>query len=95
MQALGRPSLPPSQTGHGPTLQTLHMVEEVLRRQDRPISLNRLKALLPRQVMHRPLRLAIDHYRRLGCVTEGSKGVLWTLNADSRFWTAVEDWERR
>jgi len=95
MQARRNPPFPPSQTGQGPTLQTLHMVEAVLRRQDRPVSLNRLKTLLPRQVMHRTLRLAVDHYKRLGCASEGSKGVLWTLNSDPRFWAAVEAWERR
>ena len=86
----------PAELGHkGPTLETLHMVETVLRRSDEPLSLNRLKTLLPRKVMHRTLREAIEHYKRLGCVTEGSKGVLWTLNTEPAFWKAVESWEAR
>src|SRR5207247_11239280 len=64
--------------------RSLHMVEAVLRRSDMPLSLNRIKGLLPRKVMHRTLRDAIEHYKRLGCVTEGSKGVLWTMNTEDR-----------
>jgi len=79
----------------GPTLETLHMVETVLRRSDEPLSLNRIKGLLPRKVMHRTLREAIEHYKRLGCVTEGSKGVLWTLNTDPEFWKVTRAWEAR
>jgi len=52
------------------------MVEAVLRKQERPLSLNRVKELLPRKVMHPILRDAIEHYKRLGCVAEGSKGVM-------------------
>jgi len=79
----------------GPTLDTLHMVETVLRRFDRPVSLNLIKGVLPRKVMHSTLREAIEHYKRLGCVTEGSKGVMWTLNAQQDFWRTVDSWESR
>ena len=87
--------MPPRLERQGPTLGTLHMVESVLRRFHEPLSLNRIKALLPRKVMHPTLREAIEHYKRLGCVTEGSKGVMWTLNVDPEFWKAVEAWEAR
>ncbi len=87
--------MPPKLDRHGPTLVTLHMVESVLRKLDAPVSLNRIKSLLPRKVMHGTLRDAIEHYKRLGCVTEGSKGVLWTLNVDAGFWKAVGGWEAR
>jgi hypothetical protein len=36
--------------------------------------------------MHATLREALEHYKRLGCVSEGSKGVLWTLNVEPEFW---------
>ncbi len=62
----------------GPTLGTLHMIEEVMRSSDRPLRLNQIKDRLPRAVMHAPLREAIEHYKRLGCVAEGPKGVMWT-----------------
>ena len=68
-----RKSLP-----RGPTLETLRMVEEVLRRSAIPLRLAEIKARLPRKVAHATLREAIEHYKRLGCVSEGSKGVRWT-----------------
>ncbi|HLF06937.1 MAG TPA: hypothetical protein VI893_07200 [Thermoplasmata archaeon] len=71
------------------------MIERLLRSSERPMSLNEIKSRLPRQVMHSTLRAALEHYKRLGCVTEGSKGVMWTLNADPDFWKTVEEWERR
>lgn len=87
--------MPPKLMHKGPTLETLHMIESVLRKYDEPLSLNRIKALLPRKTMHATLREAIEHYRRLGCVTEGSKGVMWTLNVEPELWKAVESWEAR
>jgi len=89
------PAMPPKLEHQGPTLETLHMVESVLRKFDGPLSLNRIKGLLPRKMMHAALRLAIDHYKRLGCVAEGSKGVMWTLNAEPEFWKVVGTWEAR
>jgi len=87
--------MPPKLRRKGPTLETLHMVESVLRKSEEPLSLNRIKSMLPRKVMHSTLREAIEHYKRLGCVTEGSKGVLWTLNVDPEFWKVVRAWEGR
>jgi hypothetical protein len=88
-------AMPPRLRRKGPTLDTLHMVESVLREAHRPLSLNRLKEHLPRKVMHPTLREAIEHYKRLGCVTEGSKGVMWTLNIEPELWRIVEKWEVR
>jgi len=87
--------LPLAMDHKGPTLETLHMVEIVLRKFDEPLSLNRIKSILPRKVMHKTLREAIEHYKRLGCVTEGSKGVMWTLNIEPEFWKVVGTWEAR
>ncbi len=89
------PPMPPKLDHQGPTLETLHMVEVVLRKSGEPLSLNRIKSLLPRKMMHAPLREAIDHYKRLGCVAEGSKGVMWTLNVEPEFWKVVGTWEAR
>jgi hypothetical protein len=54
------------------------MVERVLRASSKPLRLTEIKTRLPRKVAHATLREAIEHYKRLGCVTEGSKGVMWT-----------------
>jgi hypothetical protein len=80
--------------GKGPTLATLHMVERLLRKSDTPLSLNKIKERLPRKVAHPTLRAAVEHYKRLGCVVEGSKGVMWVQNTDPEFWKKVDSWER-
>jgi hypothetical protein len=54
------------------------MVEQVLRGSSRPLRLIEIKARLPRKIAHPKLREALEHYKRLGCVAEGPKGVLWT-----------------
>jgi len=95
LASMQAPPMPPKLEHKGPTLETLHMVESVLRKFDEPLSLNRIKSLLPRKMMHAALREAIDHYKRLGCVAEGSKGVMWTLNVEPEFWKVVGTWEAR
>lgn len=86
--------MPPRMEGKGPTLATLHMVERLLRKSDVPLSLNKIKIRLPRKVAHATLRAAIEHYKRLGCAVEGSKGVMWVQNTDPEFWKKVDSWER-
>ena len=71
------------------------MVERVVRRSDVPLSLNTIKKRLPRKVAHATLREALEHYKRLGCVVEGSKGVMWLDNPGPEFWKVVDSWERR
>src|SRR5437660_12793138 len=87
------PPVPPKLVHKGPTLGTLHMVESVLRKFDEPLSLNRVKRLLPRKIMHAAIREAIVHYKRLGCVAEGSKGGMWAVNVEAEFWKVVEGWD--
>ena len=87
--------VPPAMDHEGPTLRTLQMVEAVLRRSAEPMRLDQMRQLLPRRIVLGTLRDAIDHYKRLGFVAEGSKGVMWTLNSDPAFWNTVETWDTR
>lgn len=82
--------MPPKHCRKGPTVDLLHMVERVLTSSHEPLSLGRIKALLPRKVMHSTPREAIEHYKRLGCATEGFEGDIWTLNADAGFWRVAK-----
>ena len=95
MMAISSPPMPPRLEKQGPTLATLHMVEQLLRKSDVPLSLNKIKQRLPRKVAHATLREAIEHYKRLGRVVEGSKGVMWLPVVDPAFWKTVEKWGRR
>lgn len=78
---------PPKLKGRGPTLSTLHEVETILRDADAPLTLNEVKRRMEaRAVRHSMVRLAVDELKRLGFVTEGSKGVVWSLVTDDKAW---------
>ncbi len=78
---------PPKLEGRGPTLATLHEIERILREADGPLSLNEVKRrMAARAVRHAMVRQAVDEFKRLGFVVEGSKGVLWVLNLSPKIW---------
>ena len=78
---------PPRLEGRGPTLSTLHEIERILRGADGPLSLNEIKRRMSaRAVRHSMVRQAVDEFRRLGFVVEGSKGVIWVLNLSPEIW---------
>ncbi|KXB04241.1 hypothetical protein AKJ47_00075 [candidate division MSBL1 archaeon SCGC-AAA261G05] len=80
--------LPPKTEGRGPTLSTIHEVEQILRDAEGPLSLNEIKRRMSaKAVRHRTVRQVIDEFKRLGFVAEGSKGVIWTLNLSPELWT--------
>ncbi|MEK6985031.1 MAG: hypothetical protein AABX89_01440 [Candidatus Thermoplasmatota archaeon] len=81
--------MPPEIEGRGPTLATLHEIERILRRAEFAISVNEIKRRMnAKAVRHDAVRMALDEFKRLGFVIEGSKGVLWTYNPDSKLLAA-------
>ncbi|MGQ0535280.1 MAG: hypothetical protein ACT4PT_04330 [Methanobacteriota archaeon] len=75
--------------GRGPTLQTMHEIENILRDADGPLSLNEIKRRMrARAVRHAVVRSTVDEFVRLGLAAEGEKGVFWSLN------TSVKAWDR-
>ena len=79
----------------GPTLRTLYELETILRRSEAPMKVSHIRKRLPRTVAARALGEAIDQYRRLGFVSVGSKGVMWTLNTDRGLWAIALTWDSR
>lgn len=79
---------PPETEGRGPTLSTMHEIEQILRGAEGPLSLNEIKRRMSaRAVRHSSVRQVVDEFKRLGFVAEGSKGVIWSLNLSSRVWS--------
>lgn len=79
--------MPPPMEGRGPTLVTMHEIERILRKAEEPLSLNEIKRRMrAKAVRHGMVRQAIEEFKRLGFVVEGSKGVLWTLNLSPELW---------
>ena len=61
---------------HSPTLNTILMVEEVLKKNDL-ITLAELKTKLPKKVMHQTLLQILDYLQFSGKIIIGTKGILW------------------
>ena len=61
---------------HSPTLNTILMVEDVLKKGDL-ITLAELKIKLPKKVMHQTLLQILDYLQFSGKIIIGTKGILW------------------
>jgi len=67
-----------------PTLNTVLMVEEALRKAEGVISIGKLKRILPKQVMHQTLMAVIDYLEYSGKITVHENRALWTFKPQSR-----------
>jgi len=65
---------------HYPTLKTVMMVEEELRKADAVISKNELKRRLPVKIMHQTLSLILEYLESSGKILIGTKGISWLQN---------------
>lgn len=70
---------------HSPTLSTVLMVEDTLRKQDGPISLEGLKRALPKKVMDQSLRIILAYLENKGSILIGPKGISWIANDNPKF----------
>ena len=70
---------------HAPTLGTVLMVEDTLRKQDGPISLEKLKRALPKKVMDQSLRVILAYLENKGSIVIGPKGISWIANDNPKF----------
>ena len=62
---------------HSPTLNTVLMVEGVLKEVGEIITIAELKRRLPKKVMHQTLMEIIDYLQISGKIIIGTKGLLW------------------
>lgn len=67
-----------SKNVHWPTLNTVMMVEDTLKKMDDSvISVAELKRKLPRQVNHITLMLILEYLERSGKILVGMRGITW------------------
>ena len=64
---------------HAPNLNTVLMVEGVLKEAGEVISLAELKRRLPKKVMHQTLLTILDYLQISGKIIIGTKGILWVF----------------
>ena len=62
---------------HSPTLNTVLMVEDTLKKIGELVTLAELKRRLPKQVMHQTLVQILDYLQLSGKIIIGMKGILW------------------
>ena len=65
---------------HYPRLDTVLMVEEVLKKANLAISKNELMRRLPKQVMRPTLNVILEYLEEKGMIMIGKKGILWIDN---------------
>ncbi len=77
---------------HWPTLSTVIMVEDVLRKMEGSvISIAELKRRLPRQVNHNTLILILHYLERSNKIAVSLKGLTWIFNRSPRLRKAIEE----
>ena len=76
---------------HYPRLDTVLMVEEVLRKADTAISKSELIRRLPKQIMRQTLLVILDYLEKRGLIMVGNKGVLWVQNDNPKMKRLIEN----
>ena len=70
-----------------PTLNTVLMVEETLRKAGEVLTVGKLKRILPKQVMHQTLMAVIDYLEYSGKIIVHDDKVLWAFKPQSKLKT--------
>ena len=70
---------------HYPRLDTVLMVEDVLKKADIAISKAELMRRLPKQIMRQTLNLILEYLESKGLIMAGEKGILWIYNENPKF----------
>ncbi len=74
---------------HYPSLKTVLMVEEALKKANKLLTREQLKAKLPRKVMHQTLNIVLKYLEDSGKILDGRKGILWIYNPSPKLQKAI------
>ena len=64
---------------HSPNLNTILMVEKVLKDSGELVTVAELKRILPKKIMHNTLIKILDYLHLSGKIIIGTKGILWVF----------------
>lgn len=67
-----------SEHARSPNLNTIMMVEDILKQSCQPLSVPELKKKLPKQVMHQTLKVVLHYLWKSGKVQHTPNGIQWT-----------------
>ena len=75
---------------HSPTLNTVHMVEEVLKNADNSIiTVPEIKRKLPKQINHNTLKTILQHLEDRNLIVSSIKGITWIHNSNPTLRKAI------
>lgn len=74
---MGEQIQPTQARRHSPTLNTVRMVEDVLKKAGEVMTIADIKRRLPKKVMHQTLLQILDYLQLGGKIILGTKGILW------------------
>ena len=69
--------LKPQKTAHSPTLETVQMVEDIIRKAKQVITVAELKRRLPRKVNHNTLKVILAYLQKSGKLEFTPDGMVW------------------
>lgn len=75
---------------HYPRLDTVLMVEKILKEADTVITKAELERRLPKQIMFQTLKLILGYLEESGKIYIGSKGISWIYNDNPKFRKMLE-----
>ena len=76
---------------HAPTLNTVLMVEDVLKNVDESvITIAELKRRLPKQVNHTTLKVILEYLEASNKILVTMKGITWVYNPSPKLKKAIE-----
>jgi len=62
---------------HSPTLNSVLMVEDILRKAKEVVKVSELKRMLPKKIMHSTLMTILDYLQMSGKILISTKGIVW------------------
>lgn len=74
---------------HYPNLKTVLMVEDVLKKANKPLTREKLKDKLKTGIMHQTLNVILKYLEDSGKIIDGKKGIVWIYNASKKLNNAI------
>ncbi len=76
---------------HYPSLKTVLMVENTLKKSNHLLTREQLKNKLPKKVMHQTLNVVLGYLEDSGKILDGRKGILWIYNPSPKIEKAIKE----
>ena len=76
---------------HYPSLKTVLMVEDTLKKANNLLTREKLKQKLPKKIMHQTLNVILKYLEDSGKILDGRKGILWIYNPSPKLEKAIKE----